>query len=403
MSAQSVSTFGSFITRAALPLLAIIGLKISPAEAALLAAVDLFAAALISQVAGVWIDRLPRRPVLIAADLIRALLLGSIPLAAYLNGGVVLPHLILVSAVSGMCTTAFDIAERSYLAGLVPAPQLRAVLARVLGIRGAAEFFGFGSAGILIGTIGGPAAIGVDATTYIASALFIAALRVREPRLPAARERRGFITEAREGFAKTWAVPILRPLLGASAAIGLYFGLFRSSYMLYVARTLNLPAEAIGFVIASGGIASFAGGILTERISTALGTGRAISVSLIIVGGGLALVPLAPVASLLGIVLLISHQLLSDGFETVWEANQGAIRGRVLPDAVQGRANAAFEGISIVGRLAGIIAGGVLGSSVAGSGAALFGGAAASILAGIAIGLTRLGRVKRISELPRAR
>ena len=403
MGAQAVSTFGSFITRAALPLLAIIGLKISPAEAALLAAVDLIAAALISQVAGVWIDRLPRRPVLISADLIRALLLGSIPLAAALFGGVALAHLIAVSAISGMCTTAFDIAERSYLAGLVPAPQLRAVLARVLGIRGAAEFFGFGSAGILIGTIGGPAAIGVDAATYIVSALLITALRVREPRLTTAKQRRSFITEAREGFAQTWAIPILRPLLGGSAAIGLYFGFFRSSYMIYVARTLDLPAEAIGFIIATGGIASFAGGALTERISRALGTGRAISVSLIIVGAGLALVPLAPAASLLGIALLITHQLLSDGFETVWEANQGAIRGRVLPDALQGRANAAFEGISILGRLAGIAVGGALGSSIAGSGAALFGGAAASILAGLAIAVTRLGRIKRISELPQAR
>ena len=302
-----------------------------------------------------------------------------------------------------MCATAFDIAERSYLAGLVPAPQLRAVLARVLGIRGAAEFFGFGSAGILIGTIGGPAAIGVDAVTYIVSALLITALRVREPRLPAAKQRRSFITEAREGFTKTWAIPILRPLLGTSAAIGLYFGLFRSAYMIYVARTLNLPAEAIGFVIATGGIASYMGGVLTERISQALGTGRAISVSLIIVGVGLALVPLAPAASILGIALLIAHQLLSDGFETVWEANQGAIRGRVLPDALQGRANAAFEGISILGRLAGILLGGALGSSIAGSGAALFAGAAASIIAGLAIATTRLGRVKRISELPQAR
>jgi len=403
IGAQAVSTFGSFITRAALPLLAIIGLQISPAEAALLAAVDLIAAALISQVAGVWIDRLPRRPVLISTDLIRALLLGSIPLAAALFGGVTLAHLIAVSALSGMCATAFDIAERSYLAGLVPAPQLRAVLARVLGIRGAAEFFGFGSAGILIGTIGGPAAIGVDAVTYIVSALLITALRVREPRLPTAKQRRSFITEAREGFAKTWAIPILRPLLGTSAAIGLYFGLFRSAYMIYVARTLGLPAEAIGFVIATGGIASYMGGVFTERISRALGTGRAISVSLIIVGFGLALVPLAPAASVLGIALLIAHQLLSDGFETVWEANQGAIRGRVLPDALQGRANAAFEGISILGRLAGILLGGALGSSIAGSGAALFAGAAASIVAGLAIATTRLGRVKRISELPQAR
>jgi Na+/melibiose symporter-like transporter len=402
MAAQSASTFGSFITRAALPLLAIIGLGISAEEAAIIAGVDLIAATLASQIAGVWIDRLPRRPVMIAADLLRALLLASIPLAAFMTGGVSLLHLILVSAASGACSTAFDIAERSYLAGLVPTPDLRSVLAKVLGIRGAAEFFGFGAAGLLVGSIGGPAAIGVDALTYVASALLLTALRVREPRLPKATTRQSFLVEAEEGLRRTWAIPILRPLIASSAAIGIYFGLFRSAYMIYVVRTLGLSPEVVGFIIASGGIASFAGGLLTERISLALGTGRAISVSLVIVGIGLALVPLAPGASLTGIVLLVAHQFLSDGFETVWEANQGAIRGRVLPDALQGRANAAFEGVSLLGRLTGIVAGGLIGGSAAGSGAALYLGAGASIAAGVVIGLTKLGRVQKISELPRA-
>ena len=402
MAAQSASTFGSFITRAALPLLAIIGLGISAEEAAIIAGVDLIAATLASQIAGVWIDRLPRRPVMIAADLLRALLLASIPLAAFMTGGVSLLHLILVSAASGACSTAFDIAERSYLAGLVPTPDLRSVLAKVLGIRGAAEFFGFGAAGLLVGSIGGPAAIGVDALTYVASALLLTALRVREPRLSKATTRQSFLVEAEEGLRRTWAIPILRPLIASSAAIGIYFGLFRSAYMIYVVRTLGLSPEVVGFIIASGGIASFAGGLLTERISLALGTGRAISVSLVIVGIGLALVPLAPGASLAGIVLLVAHQFLSDGFETVWEANQGAIRGRVLPDALQGRANAAFEGVSLLGRLTGIVAGGLIGGSAAGSGAALYLGAAASIAAGVVIGLTKLGLVQKISELPRA-
>ncbi|MFO0221546.1 MAG: MFS transporter, partial [Chloroflexota bacterium] len=277
MAAQSASTFGSFITRAALPLLAIIGLGISAEEAAFIAGVDLIAATLASQIAGVWIDRLPRRPVMIAADLLRALLLASIPLAAFMTGGVSLLHLILVSAASGACSTAFDIAERSYLAGLVPTPDLRSVLAKVLGIRGAAEFFGFGAAGLLVGSIGGPAAIGVDALTYVASALLLTALRVREPRLSKETTRQSFLVEAEEGLRRTWAIPILRPLIASSAAIGIYFGLFRSAYMIYVVRTLGLSPEVVGFIIASGGIASFAGGLLTERISLALGTGRAIS------------------------------------------------------------------------------------------------------------------------------
>lgn len=400
IGAQAISTYGSFITRAALPLLAIIGLGINAAEAAALAAVDLIAGALVSQFAGVWIDRLPRKPVLIGTDVLRALLLGTIPLAAGVFGEVTLPHLIAVSALTGMCTTTFDIAERSYFAGLVDSPALRAVLARTLGIRGAAEFFGFGSAGLLVGTFGGPAAIGIDALTYLLSAVLIGLLRVAEPTLPSATARASFFRELIDGLKKTWSITLMRPLLISTFVIGLYFGLFRSSYLLYVTAGLGLGPEVIGLVIATGGIASFLGGVLTERISRLLGVGRAISLSLVVVGIGLILVPLAPGATLLGIAMLIAHQLLSDGFETVWEANQAAIRGRVLPAAYQGRANAANDGVGILGRLLGIIVGGLIGSSVAGSGVALLVGGGASIVVGIFVASSRLGRVQSLAEIP---
>lgn len=400
MSAQAISTYGSFITRAALPLLAIIGLGINAAEAAALAAVDLIAGAVVSQFAGVWIDRLPRKPVLIATDLLRALLLGTIPLAAVLFGSVSLPHLITVSALSGMCATTFDIAERSYFAGLVTSASLRAVLARTLGIRGAAEFFGFGSAGLLVGALGGPAAIGIDALTYVVSAVLIGLLRVAEPKLPPASTRASFRRELVEGLKATWSVAIMRPLLISTFVIGLYFGLFRSSYLLFVTNGLGLGPEAIGFVIATGGIAAFLGGVLTERISNLLGVGRAIALSLVIVGIGLILVPLAPGASALGIAMLVGHQLLSDGFETVWESNQAAIRGRVLPANYQGRANAANDGVGNLGRLLGIIVGGLIGSSVAGSGVALLVGGGASIAVGVFVAASRLGGIQTIAQIP---
>jgi len=400
ISAQAISTYGSFITRAALPLLAIIGLGINAAEAAALAAVDLVAGALVSQFAGVWIDRLPRKPVLIATDLLRAILLGTIPLAATVFGGVTLPHLIAVSALCGMCATTFDIAERSYFAGLVNSSALRAVLARTLGIRGAAEFFGFGSAGLLVGAFGGPAAIGIDALTYVASALLIGFLRVAEPKLPSVSARASFRRELSDGLKATWSVVIMRPLLISTFVIGLYFGLFRSSYLLFVTNGLGLGPETIGFVIATGGIAALLGGVLTERISKLLGVGRAISVSLVIVGFGLILVPLAPGATAVGIAMLIGHQLLSDGFETVWEANQAAIRGRVLPANYQGRANAANDGVGILGRLLGIIVGGLIGSSVAGSGVALLVGGGASIAVGLFVAVSRLGRIQSITQIP---
>jgi MFS family permease len=399
VGAQAISTFGSFITRSALPLLAILGLGVTPIEAALLAAVDLISAALISQFAGVWIDRLPRRPLLVGADLARAVLLGSIPASAIVFGGVALPHLIFVSAASGACTTAFDIAERSYLVGLLPAPQLRRIFARLLGIRGAAEFFGFGVAGILVARIGGPGAIGVDAITYLASATMLAALQVREPSLPSVSARKSVRHELLDGLRRTWAEQQLRPLLFSGAVIGLYFGLFRSSYLLFLTRGLGLGPEAIGAIAAVGGIAAFSGGILTERFSRRLGLGRSLAVSYALVGAGLLLVPLSPGPTPLGIAMLIGHQLLSDGFETVWEANQATIRAKLIPDAYQGRSNAAFEGVGILARLTGIVVGGLIGSSASGSGASLLVGGAAAVLVGLYLGISPLGRLRSIADL----
>ena len=192
----------------------------------------------------------------------------------------------------------------------------------------------------------------------------------------------------------------MRPLLISTFVIGLYFGLFRSSYLLFVTNGLGLGPEAIGFVIATGGIAAFLGGVLTERISNLLGVGRAIALSLVIVGIGLILVPLAPGASVLGIAMLVGPQLLSDGFETVWESNQAAIRGRVLPANFQGRANAANDGVGNLGRLLGIIVGGLIGSSVAGSGVALLVGGGASIAVGVFVAASRLGGIQTIGQIP---
>jgi MFS family permease len=195
----------------------------------------------------------------------------------------------------------------------------------------------------------------------------------------------------------------MRPLLASSFVVGIYFGLFRSSYMLFLVRGLDLSAGTIGWIIATGGIAALVGGALTERLSLAVGTGRAVVLGLFFVGFGLTLVPLALLIPGAALLLLVLHQLLSDGFETVWDANQGAIRGRVLPANYQGRANAAFEGVNIAGRLSGILVGGAIGSSVFGSGASLLLGGGASMLVGLIVARSRIGRLRSLKELPVAR
>src|SRR5919206_675416 len=110
---QTISIFGSLISRTTLPFTAILFLHATPMQMAILSAADLLPGFLFGLAAGVWVDRLPRRPVLIAADLGRALLLVSIPVAALL-GRLCIEHLCLVAFLAGTLTLFFDIAYAAY-------------------------------------------------------------------------------------------------------------------------------------------------------------------------------------------------------------------------------------------------------------------------------------------------
>ena len=176
-SAATISVFGSFVTRIALPFVAILTLNAGPLEVALLRAVELVAALLVGFVAGAWVDRLRRRPVLIWADLVRAALLGSIPLAAA-GGWLTLPHVYLVAIVAAVCTTFFDLADRAYLPTIVARSELVQANSAMSATSAAVEFAGFGAAGVLVALLTAPIAILIDAVTFVVSAVVLATIRV---------------------------------------------------------------------------------------------------------------------------------------------------------------------------------------------------------------------------------
>lgn len=164
-AAQTVSQFGTEITDLALPLLAILVLHASTFEVAALAVVDWLPFFLFSLPAGVWIDRLPRRPILIAADVGRALALGSIPLA-YLFDVLTLGQLYLVGLVAGTFTVFFDLSYQSYLPSVVERDELGEGNAKLEVSRSSAQVAGPGIAGVLVSTVTAPYAILVDAISF---------------------------------------------------------------------------------------------------------------------------------------------------------------------------------------------------------------------------------------------
>src|SRR5918997_4077677 len=188
--AATVSIFGSLVTRTALPFTAILLLDASPFAISVLRVAELLPGFLFGLVAGAWVDRLRRKPIMITTDLGRALLIATIPLAAFL-GWLGLGHLYIVAALVSALSVFFDVAYQSILPTLVRNDELVEANSKLSAALSVAEASAFSSAGWLIQLLTAPAAILVDAFTFVASAGLVA--RIRNPEIqiePAPAESR---------------------------------------------------------------------------------------------------------------------------------------------------------------------------------------------------------------------
>jgi hypothetical protein len=198
---------GSFVTRTALPFAAILVLGAGAAEVGLIRGAELVAGLVVGLIAGAWVDRLRRRPILIWTDLGRAVLLGSVPVAFAL-GGLTLLQLVLVAFGAAILSTFFDTADRAYLPTVIGRERLVEANSTLTGTSAAAEFLGFGISGWLIQILTAPIAIALDALSFLISALFLRTIRSEEPAPPAPETRTSVLAEIREGLAPTDKVVI---------------------------------------------------------------------------------------------------------------------------------------------------------------------------------------------------
>ncbi len=187
-SAATISIFGSLITRMALPFVAILVLGAGAFEVALVRSIDLLAALLFGLIVGAWVDRLRRRPVMVWADLGRAVLLVTIPIAA-VGGWLTLAQLLLVSFAVAILSTFFDAADNAYLPSIVPRDELVRANGALAASGSAAEFTAFGISGFLVQLLSAPLAIFIDAISFVVSALLLGSIRRPEPPPPPKADR----------------------------------------------------------------------------------------------------------------------------------------------------------------------------------------------------------------------
>lgn len=360
---QSISQAGSTITREALPYTAILVLGATPTQMGFLGAAGSAPILLIGLLAGVWVDRLRRRPLMIAADIGRALLLLSIPIA-YMFGLLRIEQLYVVAALVGILSVFFEAAYQSFLPILVERDQLVEGNSKLGMSDSVAEIAGPPLGGLLVQLLNGPLVILLDACSFIWSALWLRRIPVEEPR-PHGDEHAGQVwAELREGVAALWQHPILRWLAIVSVVSNFFGWFFGAIYSLYGIRELGLSPALVGVTVAFGGIGAFAGAFLVTPISRRWGVGPTIVGAKAISTFGSILIWLAGGSPILAFFMLATAQIVSDAAAAVGEINQTSLRQTVTPHHLLGRVNA---GMNVLGQgigTLGVLTGGILGEVI---------------------------------------
>jgi MFS family permease len=365
-SAETISQFGTQVTLLALPIIAATTLNVTPFEFGMLATIEFLPFILLSLPAGVWVDRLRRRPILIAGDLVRAAALISIPIAFALDA-LTIWQLYVVGFVNGCATVFFDVAYQSYLPSLVDRDQIVDGNAKLQTSMSAAQITGPGVAGLIIGAFTAPFAILIDALSFVASALFMVAIRRQEsapePVLNERGERPSMRSEIVEGLRYVGRQPLLRSIAATTGLSNFFSNVVYSILILYLVRELLFSPELIGVAFSVGAVGFLLGALTANRVASRFGVGPTIVASALAFGPSALLVAVAPpdVAA-----PFVAASVFVGGFGgAIYNINQVSLRQAITPERMQGRMNATMRfivwGTIPIGATVGGFLGGVIG------------------------------------------
>jgi MFS family permease len=341
---QSISELGSQVSQLAIPWLAAVELHASPLAFSLLGVLGFLPFILFALPAGVWVDRLRRRQILIVGDSARAALLALIPIL-WAAGVLQIWHLLVLEFVIGIFTVFFDVAYQSYLPALIEREHLIDGNSKLQLTVSIAQVGGPTVSGTLIAAITAPYAIVVDAVSFAISSVFMIGMKHREnlPRQDAAEPRPHMWPQVKEGLAWVVGNRNLRAIAGCTGTSNFCSGLMFSIVILYMVRVLHLSSIQAGAVFAVGSAGSIAGALLANRLGKKFGVGSAIVFMAVIFSfGGLAY-PLAPKS--FPLPLLMAGQLLFGFSAVAYNILQVSYRQAITPERLQGRMNAAMRWI----------------------------------------------------------
>jgi MFS family permease len=399
-TAATVSLFGTQITMVAIPAIAVLVLDAPAYQVALLGTVEFLPFLLFTLPAGAWVDRLPRRLILVVGDFGRAIALVSIPIAFELHG-LTIWQLYVVGFINGTLTVFFDVADQSFLPAILEPDDLIEGNTKLQVSNSAAQIVGQPLGGGLVGILSGPIAILVDALSYVASGGLIFWIRRREskhdsPSIEAGDRRpvAGIRAEIGEGLRYVLEHPYLRWIAASTGSFNLFSNIAFATFAVYTYRELRLDPPTVGLIGGLGSIGVLLGALLAGRIAARFGIGRTILWSMALSGPPTLLAAAAQPST--AIPVLVSSIFLASLVGVVYNINQVSLRQAITPERIQGRMNATMRFLVWGTIPIGQIVGGILASTALGARGALAVGGVLSCVAFVPILFSPVRSLNRI-------
>jgi MFS family permease len=361
---QSVSLFGDQITYVALPLTAVLVLDAGPAQMGYLGAAALMPHLLLSLPAGVWLDRVARRKrVMVGADLGRAALLATIPLAYGLDA-LTLGQLYVVAFLTGCFAVLFDLSYPTLFVSVAPRERYLEGNSLIHGSRSFSLVGGPTLSGFLVQIFSAPFALLADAVSFLVSAVFLGRVRSAEPPVEEDDDGARLRERVATGLRFIGGNEIFRPALTAVATLNFFNFAFNALFVLYAIRSLGVEAGTLGLVLGAGAVGAMLGAVVAGRIGRRLGIGRAFLLGCVLFPAPLVLVPLAGGPRWLVLGMLFAAEFFSGLGVMILDINAGSMMFALTPDRLRARATGAFNFVNWGIRPLGSLAGGALGAAL---------------------------------------
>jgi MFS family permease len=359
---ETISLFGDQVTVIALPLVAVLVLDAGAAQMGYLGAAALIPHLIFSLPAGVWIERIGRRRLLmVGADLGRCALLATVPIAYYYDS-LTFAQLYGVAFLTGCLAVMFDISYSTLYVAVTKREDYVEANSLLHGSRAFSFVAGPSVGGVLVQALTAPTALLADAASFLASAIFLTRIRASEP--PVEPSEGGMLTQVREGMRFIARSTILRPSLVSVATLNFFNYAFAALFILYATRELGVRAGTLGLVLGGGAVGGLIGAVLAGRIGRRIGLGPAFIVGMILFPGPLLLVPFAGGPQPLVLAMLFTAEFLSALGVMILDINVSAFMTALTPHRLRSRSTGAFRFVNYGIRPLGSLVGGALGSAI---------------------------------------